>query len=89
MNMARHTASVTQEHIEALARQARIELDAGEVEAGRQYLEGILDLLATLGEVDVSAVPPYVVAEALALLHDPPGPTPLREDLPGAGLPRP
>jgi len=70
--------------IEALARQSCLNLDAGEIEQGRQYLETIIDLLESLRTVDVSTTPPFVAADLIAALHDPPGPTTLREDVPTA-----
>lgn len=74
---------ITDEDIEALARLCRVDLDAEGVAHGRSYLEAIVGLLETLRAVDVSGVPPFVAAELVAALHDPPAPTALREDLPG------
>jgi aspartyl-tRNA(Asn)/glutamyl-tRNA(Gln) amidotransferase subunit A len=81
-------AVITAQEIEALARECRLALGPEELGRGRAYLEAIIGLLDTLQAVDVAVVSPYVAAEIVDALHDPPGPPPPREDLP-APTPRP
>ncbi|MBA3547248.1 MAG: hypothetical protein H0T76_12245 [Nannocystis sp.] len=80
-------AVITDEDIEALARLCRVDLDAEGIARGRSYLEAIVDLLETLQAVDISKVHPFVAADLVAALHDPPGPTALREEPPGPCVP--
>jgi|JI6StandDraft_1071083.scaffolds.fasta_scaffold03118_3 aspartyl/glutamyl-tRNA(Asn/Gln) amidotransferase C subunit len=80
-------AVITDADIEALAHLCRVELDAEGVARGRSYLGAIVGLLETLEAVDTSGIPPFVAAELVAALHDPPGPTALREDTPGPRVP--
>lgn len=64
--------ALTQEEVLHVARLARIRLPAEELERMRSQLSNILDSIAMLQEVDVSAVPPTAQVTALQ--------TVLRED---------
>ena len=79
-------AVITDADIEELARLCRVDLDADGIARGRRYLAAIVGLLETLQDVDIAAVSPFVAAELVAALHDPVGPTALREDTAGPCL---
>ena len=68
--------------IEAVARLARIKLDAEESKRYARELEGVLDLIQTLSELDLSEVPPtrHVMPMRTPLREDVSGPTLARED---------
>ena len=66
--------------IDTVARLARIALDGEESARYSGELEGVLNLVATLSELDLSEVEP-----TRHVVHID---TPLREDVPGETLPR-
>lgn len=72
------TERITLAEVRKVATLARLSLTDEELDRTRGQLDGILDWMATLNELDTTGVEPTYHAVAMV--------TPLREDVPGATL---